>query len=188
MAKVIGDEHAFELYQALLDITEKAVTAVDCDKVVYFSELLEDNNWENCKKKIQHGTHLGERMHNAFLDGFALGYESIIIIGSDLPDISSEIIEKGFHKLEKNDVVIGPAEDGGYYLIGLNQPNAQLLEDKPWSQPQLLEVTLEEVKAQKLNVALLETLNDIDTYEDLTASDFFTNNTELQHKINPMHD
>lgn len=188
LAKVIGDKLAFELYEALLDITEKAVTGVDRDKVVYFSQSIEDTHWKNCKKKLQHGAHLGARMHQAFLDGFALGYESIVLIGSDLPEISKEIIEKGFHELEENDVVIGPAQDGGYYLIGMNQPHAQLFEDKPWSQPNLLEVTLEQVKAQKLCLALLEPLNDIDTYDDLIASDFFINNTELQHKINPIHD
>ncbi len=91
-------------------------------------------------------------MYNAFLDGFKAGYKKIVLIGSDLPNISSKHILKGFDVLNENDVVFGPAEDGGYYLIGLKKEIPELFINKPWSQPQLLENTLEELKVLRLKV------------------------------------
>ena len=84
--------------------------------------------------------------------------------------------------------VFGPAEDGGYYLIGLSKWIEAPFKNKPWSQPNLLEVTLAELKRDSIGYHLLETLNDIDTYEDLVASNFYTNNNLLQEKIQQLND
>ena len=119
-------------------------------------------------------------MKNAFIDGFADGYEKIVLIGSDLPEISKEIILEGFNKLEQNELVFGPADDGGYYLIGLSKMNAAPFENKPWSQPNLLETTIEELSSSNLKFSLLENLNDIDTFEDLIASNFYKKNPYIQ--------
>ena len=100
-------------------------------------------------------------------------YEKIILIGSDLPDISTEIIEKGFSELDKNKVVFGPAEDGGYYLVGMNKLQKSIFENKPWSEPELLKQTLNELEKQKTSFSLLQTLNDIDTFEDLKSSSIY---------------
>lgn len=188
LAKTIGDEGAFEIYKELVEITENATSKIECDKIIYFSDAIVETKWANTEKRIQFGADLGARMKNAFSDGFDLGYESIVLIGSDLPDISSTIIENGFNKLENNEVVFGPAEDGGYYLIGMNQMYSQLFKDKPWSQSNLLNVTLKELNANKTNFSLIETLNDIDTFEDLMASNFYKNNTDLQQKISQLND
>ena len=187
LAKTIGNEAAFEVYKELVSLTENATNNLSFDKRIYFSDSVDQTKWQNDLKTIQYGIDLGERMKNAFADGFNLGYENIILIGSDLPDISNSIIENGFKALQKSEVVFGPAEDGGYYLIGMSKLNSFIFEDKPWSQSNLLDVTLNELNKNNIKFSLLDILNDIDTYEDLIASNFYKNNTELQQKIKQLN-
>ncbi len=188
LAKSIGNEAAFEVYKELVNITENATNNLKIDKRIYFSDAVVDTKWQNDFKTVQSGIDLGERMKNAFADGFNLGYEDIILIGSDLPDISKIIIESGFKALKINEVVFGPAEDGGYYLIGMNKLHSFIFEDKPWSQSHLLDVSLQELNKNNVGFSLLEILNDIDTYEDLIASNFYKNNIDLQQKISQLND
>lgn len=183
LAKTIGNDAAFSIYSELVAITEKATTKVKADKHIYFSDEVISSKWKNDKKFVQKGADLGIRMQNAFQNGFDKGYENILLIGSDLPNISEEIIETGFEKLQQNDVVFGPAEDGGYYLIGMSKMNTSIFENKPWSQSDLLAVTLQELEAQNQSVGLIETLNDIDTFEDLIASNFYKSNSRIQEII-----
>ena len=121
LAKTIGNQGAFEVYSELVKITEKATTNLVANKHIYFSNALVDTKWQNDYKTVQEGIDLGERMKNAFNKGFADGYERIVLIGSDLPDITANHINQGLKALEKNEAVFGPAEDGGYYLIGLSK-------------------------------------------------------------------
>lgn len=183
LAKTIGNVGAFNIYNELVAITEKASSETNADKHIYFSDEVENFNWKNNKKFVQKGADLGIRMQNAFQNGFDLGYKNIILIGSDLPSISKEIIETGFDKLQQNDVVFGPAEDGGYYLIGMSKMNPSIFENKPWSKSELLAITLQELNAQKQSVAKIKTLNDIDTFEDLIASYFYKNNSRIQEIV-----
>jgi len=142
--------------------------------VVYFSDVVIDTKWQKIPKLVQKGASLGEKMQNSFEKGFNDGFEKIILIGSDLPDLSAEIIEQGFDALENNDVVFGPAEDGGYYLVGMKKLQKFIFEEKPWSEPNLLKTTLEELGKQDTSFSLLETLNDIDTFEDLKSSKLYS--------------
>lgn len=183
LAKTIGDEGAFQIYCELVGITEKETQKMDSDRHVYFSDVIITSKWEGDQKFVQEGANLGIRMKNAFLDGFAQGYDNIIVIGSDLPDISKEVIETGFEQLNSNDVVFGPADDGGYYLLGMSQMTASIFEDKPWSQSTLLDLTLQELSEQQKSVALLQPLNDIDTFEDLIASDFYKTNQRAREIV-----
>jgi len=180
LAKTIGDRGAFEIYKELFKITEDITTNLSVEKRIYFSDIVIDDKWPNTYKTIQKGVDLGERMKNAFLDGFKDGYEKIILIGSDLPEISEDIILEGFHKLKQNDLVFGPADDGGYYLIGQSKMNTAPFENKPWSQSNLLKTTLAELTTNKLTFSLLQNLNDIDTFEDLIASNFYKKNQHIQ--------
>ncbi len=147
-----------------------------------------ETKFENTYKAVQKGNDLGERMKNAFQKGFEDGFQNIILIGSDLPDISKTHIKKGFEKLKSSQVVFGPAIDGGYYLIGISKMNTQIFENKPWSQPNLLDETLHELHNLNISVSILDALNDIDTFEDLIASNFYKKDLELQHKIKQLHD
>lgn len=175
LAKTVGDKKAFEVYKKLVDITEERSRNVKSDKHIYFSDYLINSKWVDELKFVQEGENLGERMCNAFDYGFKQGYEKVILIGSDLPGISPEIIEKGFGELDINDVVFGPAEDGGYYLVGITKPHKFIFKNKPWSQENLLEVTIEELGKQELSFSLLQILNDIDTFDDLKSSKLYTN-------------
>lgn len=169
LAKTVGNESAFTIYSALVDVTERAIAHLDVDKRIYFSDAIVESKWPNEHKAIQQGRDLGERMKNAFAKGFEDGYQNIVLIGSDLPTISTKIIKAGFDSLKTNDVVFGPAEDGGYYLVGLSKMQHCIFDDKPWSTTQLLEVTLEELRAKNIKFGRITTLNDIDTFEDLQS-------------------
>lgn len=187
LAKTIGNQGAFEVYKELVNITEKATSQVKVDKRIYFSDVIIEEKWKGFEKFEQSGVDLGARMKNAFTKGFKDGYERIVLIGSDLPDIKATHIENGLDALKTSDVVFGPAVDGGYYLIGLSKIHYCVFDNKPWSQSNLLETTLEDLKSTNINYSILETLNDIDTFEDLTASEFYKTNGKLQKKIEELN-
>ena len=188
LAKTIGNQAAFEVYKELVNITEQATKTLQTPLKIYFSDAVVEHKWGNAYKAVQQGNDLGERMKNAFLKGFSEGYKRIVLIGSDLPDINASHILDGLEALKQVEAVFGPAEDGGYYLIGLSKMNHDIFENKPWSQSHLLSETLSELKQHHITFTTLETLNDIDTFKDLEASDFYKNNVELQHKIKQLND
>jgi rSAM/selenodomain-associated transferase 1 len=109
---------------------------------------------------------LGERLGRAFQESFAEGCQRVVIIGSDCPAVSVTDIESAWRALLTNDVVLGPASDGGYWLIGLRGPQAGLLENVPWSTASVLETTLARVRNAGLTFHCLRELTDIDTAED----------------------
>ncbi len=130
LAATLGDREAARVYKAITESLLSAVVpsskAAGYDMAVAYSpaDAAEDmRTWLGTGIQLmpQTGGNLGERMHNAFTEGFARGYKSIVIIGSDCPAVTSELINEALHKLDRHDVVIGPATDGGYYLIGLRQ-------------------------------------------------------------------
>lgn len=188
LAKTIGNQGAFEVYSDLVKVTEMATKDLSVDKRIYFSDAAVDSIWKKDYKTVQQGIDLGERMKNAFKKGFEDGYERIVLIGSDLPDITAKHISKGLEALKQNEVSFGPAEDGGYYLIGLSKMHNFVFDNKPWSETHLLEETLSELKENDVTFTTLVTLNDIDTYDDLIASKFYQSNTVLQQKIKQLHD
>lgn len=170
LAAKIGDSAALELYEFLLKHTFEVTKDLPCDKVVYYSEaIVKKDIWTNGKfqKKKQRGKDLGERMENAFSDGFEKGYSNVVIIGSDLYDLQKEDLKKAFSGLNKYDYIIGPAQDGGYYLLGMKSLNSGLFRSKAWGTDTVLQETFQDLKNKRLT--LLEERNDIDTYEDLLA-------------------
>jgi uncharacterized protein len=111
---------------------------------------------------------LGERMHKAFMDSFRSGMDSTVLVGTDCPDLSTEIISKAFALLRNNDIVLGPALDGGYYLIGLNRPCGPIMVGIPWGTDRVLSKTKEVAEEHGLSVAFVDTLRDVDRPEDLS--------------------
>jgi len=179
LAKTIGAEKALAIYKFLLAHTKKVTEKIACDKAVYYSvKVREDDLWngEIYQKKQQLGEDLGIRMQNAFQDAFANGYEKVLIVGSDLIDLSEEIIEKGFLQLASNDVVIGPAEDGGYYLLGMKSVHPNVFKNKNWGTSTVREGTLNDLKDKKVH--LLNELNDADVLDDIKEHPAF------QHFLN----
>ncbi len=109
---------------------------------------------------------LGARMQAAFTSAFASGISRVVLIGSDCPDVTIEDILTAWDSLEKHDVALGPARDGGYWLIGLNQPQPTLFEEIPWSTARVFEKTLRRAESLRLRVHRLRELEDMDTAAD----------------------
>ena len=168
LAATTGNQIALDIYEFLLEHTTKITSGLDIEKYVYYSEeIWEDDIWDSkiYSKKLQEGIDLGERMKNAFIDGFDSGFQKIIIIGSDMYDLSEEDLKSAFLKLDHHDFVIGPATDGGYYLLGMKSYKENLFSDKAWGTGNVLKHTLENLAQE--NYALLEERNDVDLYEDI---------------------
>ena len=168
LAKTVGNETALEIYKYLLQKTRDISLQVSSDREVYYSVKIRSNDiWDskNYQKNQQVGEDLGIRMQNAFKNGFDAGYKKVVIIGSDLYDLTSENIEKAFTELDNNDVVLGPAEDGGYYLLGMNLLHSTIFKNKKWGTQSVRKDTLTDLKDKKVH--LLEELNDIDIFEDI---------------------
>ena len=118
-------------------------------------EVLENDLWDTTtyKKELQVGRHLGAKMNHAFETCFKDKYHKVVLIGSDLYDLEASHIEEAFEKLEKKDVVIGPATDGGYYLIGLKKTYPEIFQNKNWGTSSVRKDTLknlENLYAKKL--------------------------------------
>jgi len=176
LAKTIGDENALTIYKILLQHTADVIEQIDCDKAVYYSVKVRDNDiWDNTiyQKHQQHGNNLGLRMQNAFNNSFKVGYEKVLIVGSDLYDLKPKYIQEAFDNLDNHDVTIGPAEDGGYYLLGMKILHPNIFENKDWGTETVRKDTLNDLKNK--SVFLLEELNDIDLYEDLKKYDQLLN-------------
>ncbi|MFT4674270.1 MAG: rSAM/selenodomain-associated transferase 1 [Saprospiraceae bacterium] len=168
LAKTVGDKTALEIYTFLLEKTRDIAAKVTADKAVYYSVKIRENDiWDATifQKHQQVGEDLGIRMLHAFKNGFETGYEKVLIIGSDLYDLTADTIANAFLALDKNDLVIGPAEDGGYYLLGMNSLEEKVFKNKDWGTATVRKDTLEDLKDKK--VFLLAPLNDVDVFEDI---------------------
>ncbi|MEO6130325.1 MAG: TIGR04282 family arsenosugar biosynthesis glycosyltransferase [Saprospiraceae bacterium] len=170
LAASIGNEAALSVYQKLLSYTASITKELPIEKIIFYSDhVIQHDIWDNkhFSKQVQAGSDLGERMTNAFADTFQKGYSKSVIIGTDCPELNAGIIIKAFAYLDLYDVVIGPAEDGGYYLVGMKQLHAQVFENINWSTNTVLDETRMRCDALQLNYSLLPVLRDIDTIEDL---------------------
>lgn len=168
LAKSLGNEKALEIYKFLLHRTKEVTQQLSCDIAVFYSVKVRENDiWENqlYKKHQQKGNDLGERMYNAFKDSFKKGYEKVAIIGSDLYDLEPKHIETAFAQLDTNDVIIGPAEDGGYYLLASKKVFPEIFKNKDWGMASVRQKTLNDLEKQ--TVFLLPMLNDVDIFDDI---------------------
>ena len=174
LAATVGNESALEIYKFLLNHTVDLTKDVNAAKQVWYSEeIWEDDIWDKTvfDKRLQNGDDLGVRMANAFQSGFASGFEHIIVIGSDMYDLNKDDLDHAFEILTQKDVVLGPAEDGGYYLLGMNAFNAAVFNYKSWGSKSVFQDTLNDL--QKENIQLLKVKNDIDLYDDIATTDAF---------------
>ena len=168
LAKDVGDKNALSIYKTLLQKTEQTVSNTICDKVIYYSEcVITSDIWDDniYRKYKQEGRNLGERMFNSFTHAFNHNYEKVLIIGSDLYHLKAQHIDKAFDALDKHDFVLGPAHDGGYYLLGMKSLYSSVFKNKIWGTSTVFVETMNDLKYH--SVYLLEALNDIDVYDDL---------------------
>lgn len=174
LAESIGDEAALSIYRFLLRHTVSITSDVRADKRVCYAETIWENDiWDSriFQKTLQKGSDLGQKMEYAFKAGFADGYRKVIVIGSDLYELDREDLEKAFQALENADYVMGPARDGGYYLLGMRDLNPKVFRGKSWGSDTVLSQTLKDLYEEE--VAMLPERNDIDVLEDIKDNPVF---------------
>lgn len=176
LARTIGGAAARTLYADMAtDTLQWARKLSNCRKTVFYTphgaleacrELLSTGRIEPSFQPQELGD-LGNRMRAAFSFMFEQGAASAVLIGSDCPLLDGKIVGKALAALKKNDLVLGPASDGGYYLIGLKRPIPELFRLREWSHPEVLRTTIETARKLNLGIEFLQVLNDVDRGEDL---------------------
>jgi rSAM/selenodomain-associated transferase 1 len=173
LAATVGNEAALNIYQKLLLHTLAITQAVEAEKFVFYAgAIAKDDIWHqnHYHKHVQENADLGTRMSSAFQYVFEQGYQQVIIIGSDCPTLTTEHINHAFEQLNNHEIVIGPASDGGYYLLGLQSLHKELFEDKAWSTDTVYSDTVRTINLLQLTHHALETLTDVDEEKDLPES------------------
>jgi uncharacterized protein len=177
LAATVGNDQALAIYKSLLQITSQNIKDLHCTIHIYYSSFIDDQDLfsgQNVLKSIQKDGDLGEKMRSAFQDIFSHSQIShhakkVMIIGSDCPELNSELINQGFAALEKSNVVIGPTFDGGYYCLGMDAYRPELFSDVAWSTSDVLHKTISNAENLNLSVFQLPMLHDIDYEEDWIA-------------------
>lgn len=170
LAASIGDEKALLIYKILLEHTCIITSNIPGNKYVYYSNYIQNNDiWDTSKfkKRIQSGNELGAKMRDAISKTFQDGNNKVLIIGSDCLELTKQIIKTAINKLGEYDVVIGPAKDGGYYLLAMNNLYLNFFENIDWSTNKVFEQTNKICQHLNLMTYHLPILSDIDTIEDL---------------------
>jgi len=169
IAREKGTDVARDVYIELLKLTEIVVAGYRGEVYVFFNNYLPQPDQfpflTQYSKQLQRGSDLGEKMSGA-IEELCETHQGVILIGSDCPLLSSAQLNEAREALQTNDLVLGPAEDGGYYLIGMNKHRQQLFRDIEWSTSSVLEKTMEKASGANLKVHLLEKLYDVDHYAD----------------------
>lgn len=175
LAKTLGDNKALEIYIQLIDYTANIAKEVNADKFIYSTDIIDNiQRWEcpNTFFSIQSQGDLGERMNNAIKNVLEQGYEKVIVLGSDCAEINSNDINNAFEQLNDHDFTLGPALDGGYYLIGMKVFSPSLFSNMQWSTENVLEDTISRIKEINSTYHLLDSKSDIDFEEDLTRDGY----------------
>ena len=173
LARSVGEERALEVYETLRGHTARVSEGVDAERMVYYSSFIPLSDLfctENFLPRLQKGDDLGERMFHAMEEGFEAGFVHVVLIGTDCDELSSEILNEAFYALERYDAVIGPASDGGFYLIGLNRVLPELFLDRQWSTSEVFRETITILQRFAIEYERLPELSDIDTFDDLKKS------------------
>jgi hypothetical protein len=169
LAVTVGEEKALEIYRILISYTYQVIQDLPLTTYIFFSNFIPNSVADipsNFILRLQEGENLGERMSNAFQLLFKSGYQRILILGTDCAQLESRHITDAIQKLDEKDVVIGPAEDGGYYLLGMKKSTTSLFEGIEWSTSQVFSQTIEKLTRAELSYGIIETLSDVDVEED----------------------
>jgi len=168
LAAEVGGTKALELYLRLLQHTFDVTADIPVDKYIYYSDFIpESDMWKSSGyiQRIQTGTDLGGRMSNAIKE-VLVHHARVVLIGSDCGELDAKTMAAAFESLNSVDVVIGPAVDGGYYLIGCKTSCPKLFEGISWSTQEVFHQTRAQLLELRLNFKVLKTKTDIDTLED----------------------
>jgi hypothetical protein len=167
--KGLSDEQRVDLYTRLLnDTMEKLSTIPGVDTYIAFAPSDTKEYFTRFKVgliPLSDGD-LGQRMYEAFHITFQRDYEKVSLVGADIPGLSVSIVMDSFNQLSDNDLVYGPARDGGYYLIGMRKLIKEVFNDVPWSTERTLEISIKNAEKAVCSVSLITELSDIDTFKD----------------------
>lgn len=176
LAAGIGEAAALVVYEELLALTRAAAAGVAARKTLWLAggpaaAAAPASLWPaaECAQQPQPDGDLGVKMAAAFTAAFAAGATAAVVIGTDCPDLRAGHLEAAFAQLATHDLVLGPAADGGYYLLGMKAFQPNLFVHKPWSTAAVRAATLADAQRLGLRVAHLPMLRDVDTAEDLRA-------------------
>ena len=176
LAAALGSEAALSLYECFVQDLLETINQGGWPLIIAFypSDVEKEmQGWLGTSYRFipQRGKDLGERMKNAFSDAFSQGFRSALLIGSDIPDLSNQLLREAFASLRTNDAVIGPSLDGGYYLIGFKYDTfaPDVFEGIAWSTPEVFAQTERVLRKGGCRVHELLFWRDIDTYDDLKA-------------------
>lgn len=173
LARAIGEDAALRIYRRLAEHTvREAAELKDVQLLLHYTPAEAGDDvraWLGARALYlpQAEGDLGERMKDAFARAFADGADQVVIVGSDLPEMSAALLCDAFALLDTRSAVLGPARDGGYYLLGLTRPVDGVFEGIAWSTPDVLAATLVRLRAAGVEPALLEERMDVDEVEDV---------------------
>ena len=164
------DDKILELYTHLLETTIQKLRSIDgVDTFIAYAPMEATSFFSqyNLGLLCLPEGDLGARMLPAFQDIFIKGYKNAVLVGADIPVLEPKYILNALRALSTHDLVYGPAEDGGYYLVGMSKPIKEVFENIPWSSAQTLKISLQQADRSGYSVDLIDTLSDIDTIDDV---------------------
>jgi len=178
LAEELGAEQTLLLYQGMLADTAWKIGAVSgCTPIAAFfagfefesppPDPLGRDPFSNFRLVRQSGSDFGTRLADSMKRPFDLGYERTVLLGADSPELEQADLELAIELLELHDVVLGPSEDGGYYLIGMNRHHPHLFEEMTWSTSAVFEQTVKRAEGTGLSVGFVSRYSDIDYFDDL---------------------
>lgn len=170
LAAEIGDENALTIYHALMKHTADVAKSVMAQRKCYYSDYIlnkDDFDDGHFEKSIQKGDDLGERIYNAAKISFGEWANKVIVISCDCYDLNAGIIEEAFRALDKNDLVIGPNKEGGFYLLGMKDLSSELLLGKEWNHENVVLDLLLEIKIENKTHYFLPTINEVNTLDEI---------------------
>lgn len=169
LARTLGADEALRIYRILLEKTRKTALLAPVERYLFYSDTIAPtDDWPSdlFQKKQQAAGNLGERMEAAFQTAFNDGAQKVVIIGSDCPQLTPNILHQAFEALDQADFVIGPVPDGGYYLIGMNTLHPEVFHNIAWSTESVRSSTIGIITAMDKTYTLLPMLLDIDEADD----------------------
>lgn len=174
LAQSLGEKRAVQFYNICAGtiLSEISKLPEKVERYIFCADKTDEpevRRWAGLgfRFAVQEGEGLGQRLGNAFSSVFGNGVQKAVIVASDVPDLSADILNEAIRALDEHDIVIGPCYDGGYYLLGMKKLHHELFNGISWSTEQVYQQTLAVTRKSGLTVRQLQTLIDIDTEADL---------------------
>lgn len=175
LAASVGKMHAYEIFLKILIRMHKVFVGLAGKKIVYYRDWINHNDlWSEAEfdKKQQHGNHLGERLKNAIAETLMEGYDKIVVVGCDIPDLNSGFINQAFQMLDTYDYVLGPSNDGSFYLFGVNGIIDNVF-NFPCEKNMIYQHFITYFNEHKLTCYVLPELVSVDTIDDFHKTHYY---------------